>query len=601
MAGPSVMVRVLGDLTGLGKSMDDTATKGAGAASHLHTAFSGVLDTLNQTGVLGPFSGVLDGLQSGLDKVAEHGKSIGPVLLGAGAAVTGVGVALQAMGSKDAAAHQQLQAAVAATGKSYKGYNDDVEAAIKAQEHFGNTAADTQDALRILTQATNDPAKAMDLLGTAADLAAAKHESLETAAGALGKAYNGNTKILKEFGVTVEKTGDTQKALTTATAAHEKAVLAQSVAQQNMTLAQAAYNAQPTLANYKALETAHAKLTAANITAYTATKNMTAAQAANQAAATKNEDAVNKLGAKLAGQASAQADTFSGRIKGLSTKLEDQVATLGQKYGPAITTAGAVMAGLGGAVEGVRSVMSAYQDVQAAVKTATEGTTAAQLLFNVALDANPIMIVVIAIIALVAIIIVCYAKVTWFRDAVNDMGRIAVAAFFAIVNAASAAFSWISQHWPLLLAILTGPFGLAVYEIVTHWNDLMSFFRGIPGQISGIASGMWDGILHAFRSMINSIIDLWNDLHFSTPSIDIFGKHIGGEEIGVPHIPHLAQGGLITADGLIYAHAGEAITPAKDVGRTAPAVHIEHAEFSTELDVEAFMKRAAWVAQTAGV
>ena len=64
--------------------MDDTSAKGASAASHLHTVFSGVLGTLNQTGVLGPFGDTLETAQAGLEKVARHGKVIGPALTGCG-------------------------------------------------------------------------------------------------------------------------------------------------------------------------------------------------------------------------------------------------------------------------------------------------------------------------------------------------------------------------------------------------------------------------------------------------------------------------------------------------------------------------------------
>jgi len=142
----------------------------------------------------------------------------------------------------------------------------------------------------------------------------------------------------------------------------------------------------------------------------------------------------------------------------------------------------------------------------------------------------------------------------------------------------------------------------AVDWVRDRWNDFVGFFAGLPGRITSAASGMFDGLWQAFRHAINMIIDGWNGLHFSLPSIDTHipgvGK-IGGESVGVPQIPHLAQGGLITADGFIYAHAGEAITPAP--GRTGPAVVIQSASFNDGLTVEAFMRRAAWVAQTQGL
>jgi hypothetical protein len=52
--------------------------------------------------------------------------------------------------------------------------------------------------------------------------------------------------------------------------------------------------------------------------------------------------------------------------------------------------------------------------------------------------------------------------------------------------------------------------------------------------------------------------------------------------IGVPQIPYLAEGGLITRTGLVYAHAGEAITPA---GRQGPAVHIENVNLHDGADI----------------
>jgi hypothetical protein len=86
------------------------------------------------------------------------------------------------------------------------------------------------------------------------------------------------------------------------------------------------------------------------------------------------------------------------------------------------------------------------------------------------------------------------------------------------------------------------------------------------------------------------------------PSVGFGPFHTPSFDLGVPHvsdIPHLAQGGLITATGLIYAHAGEAITPAQQVNtRQGPAVNVEHAHFHKDIDVDAFMRRAAWVAKT---
>jgi phage-related protein len=516
MAGPSVAVRVTADTSAAGKAMTDVAATGSSAASKLHSAFGSALAALNTTGVLGPFGAALDGINTAIGKIAEHGASIGSTMLGVGTAMAGVGAGLSALGSKDQAAHQQLQAAVAATGQSYDDYASRVDAAIKHQEKFGDSSSQTQDALAKLTEVTHDPAKALDLLSTATDVAAAKHESLVAAAGDVGKAQEGNTKILKTFGITVDKT-------TGLTADHKTAMQA--------------------------------------------------------------------LADVTKGQASAAADTFTGKMDAVKTKLEDTAASMGQKYGPAITAAGGIMAGFGAAI-----------DVATAAREALTGADWASVPAELASMA-PILLIVGGI-ALLGVAI--YELVTHWS-----------AVWGAMKDAAKAVWDWIVNNWPYLVGILMGPFGIAAALIFKHWSDvkgwvldaynyivgiwngLVGFFTGLPARMAGIFSHMWDGIKEAFRAVLNGVIDLWNSLHFTLPKIDLgpLGK-IGGGDIGVPSIPHLAEGGLITQTGLIFAHAGEAITPAGKA--PGPAVHIQNATFNSAVDVDMLSKRLEF-AVNAGV
>jgi len=564
MAGPSIAVRILGDLTGFGKSVDDTAAKGTGAASKLHSAFTGALGALNTTGVLGPFSAALDGIDTAIGNIAEHGKGIGQAMLGAGTAIAGVGVGLSALGSKDQAAHQQLQASVEATGASYEDFAGQVEKAIGHQEKYGDSAHQTQDALRLMTTAMGDPQKALNALGEASDIAAAKHTDLASAAGLLDKVYAGNTKVLKQFGIS---TDDVAKA----------------------------------------------------------TAGMTDA-------GSKNAAVMELLGKKISGQADAAANTFGGHITALKTHLEDMAANIGAKYGPAITAVGTAMAGAG-------AVFQAWPAIAGIASAAWDAMTASELL------AMAPYVLIIA--GLAAIGVAVYELWTnwstvwgWIQQAAAAvwqwivdhwpllldviLGPIGIAAglviqhWSEIVAAAQAVWQWIVDNWPLLLAIITGPIGIAVAVLANYWgtitddaaavwdaikggwNDLIGFFRGIPGQVAGIWSGMWEGIWDSFRSIVNRLVDGWNSLKFTLPSLDLGPIHVGGETIGVPSIPHLAQGGLMTADGLVYAHAGEVITPApKGLAATgAPAVWIENATFTSEADVDLLLRRTAWVVQT---
>ncbi len=98
--------------------------------------------------------------------------------------------------------------------------------------------------------------------------------------------------------------------------------------------------------------------------------------------------------------------------------------------------------------------------------------------------------------------------------------------------------------------------------VVSAFNTVVGFVQGLPGRISSAVSGMWDGLKSAFRSAINWIIDKWNGLEFKVPGFSLFGKSFGGITIGVPDIPHLDSGGIITKTGIAEVHRGETVTPA---------------------------------------
>jgi phage-related protein len=103
-----------------------------------------------------------------------------------------------------------------------------------------------------------------------------------------------------------------------------------------------------------------------------------------------------------------------------------------------------------------------------------------------------------------------------------------------------------------------------VYDIfVGVWDAIVAFFRGIPGRISDIAGGMFNGIKNAFREAINFIIRGWNRLEFAVPGFKIGPIGYDGFTLGLPHIPELAKGGIVTSPTLaVIGEAGpEAVVP----------------------------------------
>lgn len=637
MAGPSVMVRVLGDLTGLGKSFGDAQTKGQSAAGGMHTAFSSMLGTLNQSGVLGPFGAALATADGALQGMSKHAGDVGSKMVGVGGALAGVGLALTAMGSKDQQAHQQLQAAVKATGKDYDDYAAKIEQTIKHEERYGFTAAETQNALRKLTQATQDPAKALQLMGTASDLAAAKHTDLESAATSLGKAYNGSGKALKEFGITMEKTADSHKTLEKATKAAESADKDLAKAKEHLIEVQLrdADKKKLTALDAFKLKEAQDAVTGASMKAVQAHQRVTTAQEAAAKGSSHHEKELGELSKRLSGQASASADTFSGKLRAMRAHVEDSVATFGQKYGPALTAAGTAMAGLGAAVQLATSLELAHRAAQVASAVATGVVTAATWLWNAALEANPLVLIATLIALVIGAIIAIGAKFGWWADIGRALWAALQAAFHGIWDAIQFVWHWIADHWPLLLGILFGPFGVAVSLIVTHWQQVLDFFRQIPGWIKGffgdafswllnVGGQIVDGLVHGISSAWHKVWDFFNDAVGHLPGIvkkvlGIASPSTVFAEIGRQTMEGLGLGleagfnrhvvgALDQTMSALTPGAGRSSSTAERVltaatGGTSssgsgPAVVIEHATFSDAVDVDTFMARAAWAVRT---
>jgi hypothetical protein len=528
----------------------------------------------------------------GISGLSESAKGMGAKLGAAGVGVAGLGAALSMLGSKDKEAQNQLQAALSATGNSLSDFKEDIESVIKKQEGFGHSAADTQQALATMTEALGDPKKALEQMGAVADLAAAKHISLQSAADMLARGINGSTKVFKQYGIVVESTSAAQAKLNKATTdvanaqSDRKDALAKLIKVQEQVK-------DGTLTGAKADDA----LKAAQKGVEDATKKVETKQHALKVAHEGVKDAtdsttkaVEELGKKLHGQAAASVDSFGGRLHVMKTKAEDAVAQFGQKFGPAMQVAGVSVAAVGMVMQVMATRQLAAAAATEAETVAVEGqaagskaAAAAQWLLNAAMEANPIGLIVLALIGLIAVFVLLWKHSETFR-------HIVTAAFGAVKDAASATWNWIKGHWPLILAILTGPVGMAVLFIVSHWKQIKSGFSdaldgvktvwhtfsgwllGLPGKIGNAVAGMWDGIKDGFRAVLNAVIDIWNGMpSFKIPSISVAGHKIGGGTISLPHLNHVATGGVLTSSGaLILGEHGREVVDMPAGARVRP-------------------------------
>lgn len=323
--------------------------------------------------------------------------------------------------------------------------------------------------------------------------------------------------------------------------------------------------------------------------------------------------ALKLLGQRFGGAASANAATFGGKIHALHAQFTDVEATIGQKAIPILVKLGIGLASVVGwfqkgsssahAVEVVIAAsvagFLAYKAAVLAQAAATAIATTAQKLFgdatevtDAALEANPIGLVVAALVGLGVVIFEAYKHWGPFHTAVD-----------AVWSILKASFTWVKTNWPLLLAILTGPFGVAALLIIRNWSSITGFFSALPGRIrravgvvtavliapfvtaynwvsqhvfgplvswfSGLGGkiGRFVGsiasaITSPFRSAFNAIARLWNStvgkLSFHVPR---WVPGIGGDGFSVPKIPILDTGGVITGPTVALLAAGAKAQP----------------------------------------
>lgn len=175
--------------------------------------------------------------------------------------------------------------------------------------------------------------------------------------------------------------------------------------------------------------------------------------------------------------------------------------------------------------------------------------------------ANPIFLVIAAVAALVA-------GLVWFFTQTETGKKIWDKVWNGIKNAVSWFINWLKTNWPVILAILTGPIGVAVLMIVRNWDKIKNAFSAAIDFIKRIWDGLvktfsisnigaalgkvWEGFKDAFKNALKWIVGLWNkfadkvgfkiphtNVRFGLPKINL-GFAQGGE---IPELDGSLGGG----------------------------------------------------------
>lgn len=141
------------------------------------------------------------------------------------------------------------------------------------------------------------------------------------------------------------------------------------------------------------------------------------------------------------------------------------------------------------------------------------------VLLDLAMDANPIGVIVVGLGLLAGAFIVAYNKVGWFRNAVD-------AAFRFVRGAVTDTVGWVKDHWQLIASILGGPFVALPLFVATHF-----------GQVKTVVAGIINWIIGA----VNKVIGVIDSIHVKLPKV----LGIGGGTIGfnIAPIANVSFGG----------------------------------------------------------
>ena len=217
-------------------------------------------------------------------------------------------------------------------------------------------------------------------------------------------------------------------------------------------------------------------------------------------------------GKKLKGAFEGISGAF-GALKTGSKALSDLKSGFGDAESAASDATGA-WGSMGGKLSTVLQKLGLMKAAQAEATVATEGETAAQGELDVAMDANPIGLIIVAVAALAGGMYELIKHVTPVRDFFKDLWRDLKNWFMDGVH-------FVESHWKqlavILATVLLGPIAGVVVFVATHWDLIKSLtsklvddVRGILnwfGRLPGLFLGWWDDVKRVFSDVWHWIVD----------------------------------------------------------------------------------------------
>ncbi len=220
-------------------------------------------------------------------------------------------------------------------------------------------------------------------------------------------------------------------------------------------------------------------------------------------------------GAWVAYKAAVGAVAFASIVAGLYGKVAAFTAvTIAKGKDLAVTAALSAMyakdfvVSLARTVAGVAASTAAWVAQTAAIaatRVAMVAATAAQWLFNAALMANPIGLIIAAVVALVAAFV-------WFFTQ-TELGQEIWANFTQFLGEAwENTVAWVTGAWEAFTGWLTGAIDAVASWWSGVWQGMGDFFTGLWDGIVAFAQGVWQFYIGWLIDMIVYLVQNWDQI-----------------------------------------------------------------------------------------
>jgi phage-related protein len=240
-----------------------------------------------------------------------------------------------------------------------------------------------------------------------------------------------------------------------------------------------------------------------------------------------------QLAGVLAGALRGAIDFLAPIVRTLASALSDVMPFL-KAIAPVVGPAALILVGLGTAfvsvgksLKGVTDAVSGFTKFVGLLKEYEVGAklaAAAQWLWDTAMDANPIGIIIVIIGLLVVAVIYAYTHFQTFRDIVSDVWNAIKTATSAtwsfLVSIFQTSLAFIENLWNTVWGAISTAFTVSWNFIkntaITVWNAISGFFVGAWDWLSNKWNQFWSAISNLFSStwqlIKNAAVALWTDI-----------------------------------------------------------------------------------------